>query len=174
MMSTASSRRSTDRRSRLRAQSGQATFEFVLAVIFIIVSLSALYQALHFELDAFNKISLLRFRVMDEAHENQHNQDKSFPSESMDFRPVHQLTPVLLMTQDIDPMLQYGPKSFRYRKGTKYAEPFPISSLPESEWGIFGLIQVSGDYSESGFKFRRTIAPLAPVFIVQYPDPNDQ
>lgn len=169
MTRTASSRRSTE-----RGQSGQATFEFVLALIFIIVSLSALYQALHFELDAFNKISLLRFRVMDEAHENQHNQEKSFPSEPMDFRPLYQLTPVLLMTQDVDPTLQYGPKSFRYRKGTKFAEPLPISALPESEWGIFGLIQVGGDYRESGFKFRRTIAPFAPVFIFQYPDPNDQ
>ena len=162
-------------RSIEQTQTGQATFEFVLAVLFIIITLSALYQALHFELDVFNKISLLRYRIMDEAHRKQAEDAKSFPSEPMDFRPLVQLTPVLLMTQDVtDPTLQYGPKSFRYRIGTKFAEPPPIQFLPENHWLIAGAIQLAGDYNEDGGRFRNLFGPTSPVWVPLYPDLGDQ
>jgi hypothetical protein len=167
-MWNASSRSSTESR-----QAGQATVEFALTLIFVIVMLSALYQALHFELDAFNRISLLRYRVMGEAHANQPDEPKSFPTELMEFRPLYELSPVLLMTQTIDdPTLQYGPKKFRFRKGTHYTEPLPISALPDSSLLLGGMI-ISGitgtnEYKEDSRRFRDNIRDTSPAWIAGY------
>jgi len=159
------------------AQVGQGTFEFALVILFVVIMLSALYQALHFELDVFNRISLLRFRVMQDAHDNQYDRVKGFPTESMDFRNISDLTPVLLMTQSVDSTLQYGPKSVRYRVGTKYTEPFPISALPEGGLVLGGVIIIgvgTSEYKENSRRFRDHIRQAAPVFIAQYPDLGDQ
>ncbi|HYH09653.1 MAG TPA: hypothetical protein VEK11_21570 [Thermoanaerobaculia bacterium] len=165
-MPSDSSRRSTE-----RAEAGQATFEFALALLFLIVMLSVFYQALHFELDAFNRISLLRFKVMQQAHANQPGQAKRYATEVMDFRPVGELTPVLLMFQPIDPTLQYGPKTFHYRKGTKFTEPQPIALLPENEFGL-GLMIVAGvgtsEYRENAPRFRDRFRQTSPVWIPGY------
>jgi hypothetical protein len=159
------------------AQAGQGTFEFALVILFVVIMLSALYQALHFELDVFNRISLLRFRIMQDAHDKQYDRVKSFPTESMDFRNISDLTPVLLMTQSSDSTLQYGPKSLRYRVGTKYTEPFPISALPEGGLVLGGVIIIgvgTSEYKENSRRFRDHIRQGAPLFIAQYPDLGDQ
>jgi hypothetical protein len=154
-------------------QTGQATFEFALALLFFIVMVSLLYQGLHFELDAFNRISLLRYRVMADAHDNQPDEEKSYPAEEIEFRPVYELTPVLLMTQDVDPTLQYGPKTFRYRKGARYTEPQPIATLPEGEfelslWIILGIPLGTNEYKQDSRRFRDNIRITSPVWVPAY------
>jgi hypothetical protein len=156
------------------SQSGQATFEFGLTLIFVIVMLSALYQALHFELDAFNRVSLLRYNVMQQAHDNQPGEKKAFVVETMDFQPLYKLTPVLLMTQmGEDPTRQYGPKRLHFRKGTKYTEPLPITLLPENG-GLFGLggVIIAGlgtsEYNEDSRRFRDNVRDSSWLWIPGY------
>lgn len=160
-------------RSSTRAlQTGQATFEFALTLVFVIVMLSALYQALHFELDAFNRISLLRYNVMQQAHDNQPDEKKAFVVETMDFQPLYKLTPVLLITQmGADPTQQYGPKRLHFRKGTKYTEPPPISLLPENGAVLGGLIVVglgTSEYREESRRFRDNISGSSGLWIPAY------
>lgn len=166
-------RNASSRSSTRRGEAGQATIEFALMLIFVIVMLSALYQALHFELDAFNRISLLRYRVMAAAHANQPDEAKSFPTEIMEFRHLNDLSPVLLMTQTIDdPNLQYGPKKFRFRKGTHYTEPPPISALPDSSFVLGGMIITgvlgTSEYQEDSRRFRDNIRDTSPAWIAAY------
>jgi hypothetical protein len=157
---------------RCALQAGQATFEFALMLLFVIVMLSALYQALHFELDAFNRISLLRYKVMQEAHDNQPSEAKTFVIETMEFQPIYKLTPVLLITQmGDDPSRQYGPKRLHFRKGTKYTEPLPISLLPENG-AVLGLLIVAGvgtnEYKEDSRRFRDNIRGTSGVWVPAY------
>jgi hypothetical protein len=121
---------------------------------------------------------------MQDAHDKQYDRVKSFPTESMDFRNISDLTPVLLMTQSSDSTLQYGPKSLRYRVGTKYTEPFPISALPPVSdepllkgaalGGAIILGVGTSEYKENSRRFRDHIRQGAPLFIAQYPDLGDQ
>lgn len=45
---------------RRRTEQGQAAVEFVLAMIFVIATAAVLFQALHFELDVFNRSMVAR------------------------------------------------------------------------------------------------------------------
>ena len=162
-------RRSTDCRSG-RAQRGQVVVEFALVLFILVAAIAGFYQALHFELDVFNRINLLRYNVMRKAHNDQPGTTKAFPSESMTFRTVDQLLPFEVPLQIVDPTLAYGPKRFVYRQGTKYADPL---SYFHGSLTIGGLLLI-GDFNQDGRRLRENMDPVLRASIVAYPDFNDQ
>ena len=108
-----------------KRQRGQAAFEFVFAMLWIIALASVLFQALHFELDVFNKMNTLRFKVFKDARENQPTTSYRTINQSIQGKPLSDLTGYRVPFQTVDQSLKYGPKRFYVNCGTKsVAGPF--------------------------------------------------
>lgn len=102
-----------------RRQSGQAAFEFVFAMLWIICLASVLFQAMHFELDVFNKMNTLRYNVFKVARENQNTTAYRTINQSIQGKPLSDLTGYRVPFQTTDQSLFYGPKKFYVGCGTK-------------------------------------------------------
>lgn len=100
-------------------QRGQAAFEFVFAMLWIIALASVLFQALHFELDVFNKMNTLRYEAFKEARENQNTTAYRTINKSAQGKPLSDLTGYQVPFQTVDQSQFYGPKKFYVGCGTK-------------------------------------------------------
>lgn len=111
------------------SQRGQAAIEFVLSLIFLIGMCAVLFQALHFELDVFNRSAIARYELFKEAREDAAETDPEEISEEIRGKDIGELVPYRIMGQNLDESLHYGPKQFRMKKGTNRWDP--ISGLHE-------------------------------------------
>jgi hypothetical protein len=100
--------------------------EFALAMLIVIAGISALYQALHFELDVFNRLLFLRQRAFVKAHEDQDSTPRTQFYASVDFKPLSEVTPVPVPFQSADPDLRFPTKQFVMQHGAKYADPLSL------------------------------------------------
>lgn len=113
------------RKERASLQKGQAAVEFVFALVFVIALASVLYQALHFELDVFNKMGILRFQAFQRMHYNNQQYDHSFEDDSqmVSFKPLRDLTSYRVILQTVDQNMKYPDKRLSYKRGTQAAIP---------------------------------------------------
>lgn len=113
------------RRTLSDSQKGQAAVEFVFALLFLIAISSVLYQALHFELDVFNKMGILRFKSFQRMHYNNNQFNNSFNNDNqmVSFKPLSQLTNYRVIFQTVSQSQKYADKRLYYKRGTKEAIP---------------------------------------------------
>jgi hypothetical protein len=166
--STATSPCATDRAR--RRQSGQVTIEFGLALLLLVVGLAALYQALHFELDAFNRLLILRQRAFHEAHLEQDKTPKTFFNVQQEFKTIGEL-PSMPFIQT-DPSLTWGPRRYYFRKGTRYYDFFDTTFMHSTGW--ITLEMTAGDLWEDSVRWRTPFTVLDGSLVVAYTDPLDQ
>ena len=105
-------------------QRGQSALEFLLALLIAISLGGLLFQALHFELDVFNRSALARHTLFEKAKQNQPGTDSELVSEEITGKRIGDL-PVRVLEQagtDIGD-LRYGPRNFRMLRGTKAWDP---------------------------------------------------
>lgn len=140
MRSNASCRRFTDRTS----QRGQVVVEFFLALLVILAGICGLYQALHFEKDVFNRLTFLREKTFREAHENQDTTLRRSYVESIDFKPLSELTPEIPFGfQNVDLGLRFPDKTYHMQAGSKYADPLYDYAYIHDKWVIFGMLHLN-------------------------------
>lgn len=109
-----------------RPQRGQAAVEFVFSLVLLLAFVAVMFQALHFELDVFNKSALLRYRTLHAAREDQETTDPTWISDiTVEGKSLRDLTFFTVPLQEIDLEQHYGPKRLVMRKGTKYWDPLP-------------------------------------------------
>ncbi len=113
------------RRRRSDSRKGQAAVEFVFALLFLIAISSVLYQVLHFELDVFNKMGILRFKSFQRMHfnNNQHNNAFNDDNQQVSFKPLSQLTNYRVIFQTVNQNQRYADKRLYYKRGTEAAVP---------------------------------------------------
>ncbi len=111
------------RRFPLDCERGQAAVEFLFAFLFILGLAAGLYQALHFELDVFNKMGQLRYKVFKEARRDQDTTQMRWVEQQIEGKQLSDLTTYDVPFQDFDSTLHYGPKFYSMRAGTKYWFP---------------------------------------------------
>lgn len=104
---------------RARSASGQAAMEFVIALVWIIALSALIFQALHFELDVFNKMGELRYRVFRTVRQNQDSTKGRMISESIEGKQLSEIVPFAVPGQYVDATLRYGPKNFYIHCGTR-------------------------------------------------------
>lgn len=120
-----------------RSQRGQAAVEFVFVLLIILGLAAVLFQAMHFELDVFNKMGMLRYRVMKEARRDQHETNMTTISNiTVQGKNLDDLTEYAPPLQDVDGSMHYGPKKLVIKRGTKYWDPIPFHSF----WAWSGLL----------------------------------
>lgn len=107
------------------SRKGQAAVEFVFALLFLIAISSVLYQVLHFELDVFNKMGILRFKSFQRMHYNnqQFNHGFNDDNQMVSFKPLSQLTDYRVIFQTVNQSSKYADKRLFYKRGTQPALP---------------------------------------------------
>lgn len=120
-----------------RRQRGQVTIEFFLALLIVLIGVSALYQALFFERDVFNRLNYLRFAAMNLVHANQENTTRTYSHVDSEFQRLADVTPYEIPMQAADTDMRYGPKALDVRYGTKYRDPV---SWVHNRWVIDGML----------------------------------
>lgn len=115
--------RSSLKPPRRPTQSGQAAVEFVLAMIVVIGLASVLFQALHFELDVYNRSNVARYIAMRAVHDNPSDKDPENVQTPIRGQDIGTLVPYSIPGQDLDSTLHYGPRNFTVRRGTKAFDP---------------------------------------------------
>lgn len=106
-----------------RPQRGQAAVEFVLCLIVVIGLASVLFQALHFELDVYNRSNLARYLALRDVHDDPSEKEPETISTEIRGEDIGTLVPYSIPGQDIDSTLHYGPRNFIVRRGTKAFDP---------------------------------------------------
>lgn len=131
-------------RQKRRTERGQAAIEFVLAMIFVIATAAVLFQALHFELDVFNRSMVARYELFREAHDNPDEREPETISKEIRGEDIGDLVPYTVPGQEIDESLHYGPRQFKMRRGSKYYDPV--------DWvhsaALFGGLLIAADHME--------------------------
>jgi len=140
---------------RRKAEGGQAAVEFVFSLLLLAAFTAVLFQALHFELDVFNKSAGLRYRSLMHARENQ---ERTEPELLRDVRAqgkdIRNLTFFTVPLQDVDLSLHYGPKRLVIRHGTRYWDPSPIHSQGAFEAALlFDHYEDSAGYIGGAFEY---------------------
>ena len=112
------------------SQKGQAAVEFVFALIFLVAISSVLYQVLHFELDVFNKMGILRFKSFQRMHFNNQQFNNGFNDDNqmVSFKPLSQLTDYRVIFQTVNQNSRYADKRLFYKRGTAPALPGGLST----------------------------------------------
>jgi hypothetical protein len=132
-----------------QTERGQAAVEFVLAFLFVLAVVSVLFQALHFELDVFNKSLLARYELLKEARQNQDDTDGHLISKEVEGKRLGDLLGFNVPFQDTDLDAKYGPKQLWTRHGTKYWDP--AGSVGHSQAVFFGLLAVDHYEDSAGY-----------------------
>lgn len=147
-------------RIRQQTERGQAAAEFVFALVILLAFVAVLFQALHFELDAFNKSALLRYKALRRARVSQYTTE---PYKVMDVlvegKPLSDLTFYTVPFQERDLSETYGPKKLVIRHGTIYWDPTPI----HAEWA-FAAATVFDHREESSGYIGRAFGALGPLY----------
>jgi len=110
-------------RTRRHSQSGQAAVEFVLALIVVIGLAGVLFQALHFELDVYNRSNLARYIALRAVHDDPSDKEPESVETPIRGEDIGTLVPYVIPGQDIDSTIHYGPRNFVVRRGTKGFDP---------------------------------------------------
>lgn len=105
------------------SQRGQAAIEFVFCLIIVIGLASVLFQALHFELDVYNRSNIARYLALRDLHENPSGREPETISKAIRGEDIGTLVPYSIPGQDVDSTLHYGPRNFTVRRGTKGYDP---------------------------------------------------
>jgi hypothetical protein len=130
---------------------GQAAMEFVVSLIWIVFLAAVLFQALHFELDVFNKMGELRYKVFHTAREDQDTTAGRMINDSIQGKDLGDLVGFTIPAQDIDSSLHYGPKTFSVFCGSK--KWFPGGDAAETALDVAIGLGLAADHMEdySGF-----------------------
>jgi hypothetical protein len=104
-------------------ESGQAAVEFVLCMLVVIGLASVLFQALHFELDVYNRSNLARYIAIQKVHDDPSDREPESVETEIQGENIGTLVPYNIPGQDIDSTLHYGPRNFVVRRGTKAFDP---------------------------------------------------
>lgn len=123
---------------RQQQERGQAAVEFVLAFMFIIALTAVLFQALHFELDVFNRSMLARYELLKEARHDQEETDGHNISKTIEGETLADLIGFEVPFQDTDTSQRYGPKQIYTRHGTKYLDP--LGDVLHEDWQFAALL----------------------------------
>lgn len=106
---------------------GQAAVEFVFALVILLAFVAVLFQALHFELDVFNKVGLLRYRALKTARQSQDKVEPYYISDiTIEGKELGDLTFYTVPFQEDDLTQHYGPKRLVVRRGTQHWDPVPF------------------------------------------------
>lgn len=134
-----------------RGARGQAAMEFVLALFWIVALAAVLFQALHFELDVFNKMGELRYKVFHTARQDQDTTSGRMISDSIQGKNLGDLVGYTIPAQEIDDSLHYGPKEFSVFCGSK--KWFPGGDAAETALDVAITAGLIADHYEdtSGF-----------------------
>jgi hypothetical protein len=134
-----------------RASRGQAAMEFVLALFWIVALAAVLFQALHFELDVFNKMGELRYKVFHTARQDQDTTSGRMINDSIQGKNLGDLVGYTIPAQEIDDSLHYGPKEFSVFCGSK--KWFPGGDGAETALDVVIGLGLAADHMEdySGF-----------------------
>lgn len=98
--------------------------EFVLVLPLLVFFIAVLYQALMFELDVYNKMGELRYKVFHRAHEEQNEiVGSELIDEQIEGEPLSEIIGFEIPGQELEADFTYGPKHFYMRRGTKSALP---------------------------------------------------
>ena len=118
------------RKEKADSQKGQAAVEFVFALIFLVAISSVLYQVLHFELDVFNKMGILRFKSFQRMHFNNQQFNNGFNDDNqmVSFKPLSQLTDYRVIFQTVNQNSRYADKRLFYKRGTQAALPAGLTT----------------------------------------------
>lgn len=118
------------RKERKDPEKGQAAVEFIFALLFLIALSMVLFQALHFELDVFNKMGILRGKSMERMRFNNQQFDNGFndDSQTVSFKPLRDLTGYRVIFQTEDQDQKYPDKRLSYKRGTAPALPGGLST----------------------------------------------
>lgn len=101
--------------------------ELVFCLLLLIAFTTAVLQALHFELDVFNKTELLRYRVLHRARQSQDTTDPEMITDTtVQGKDLSELTFYSVPLQEVDLSQHWGPKRLVIRHGTQYWDPTPI------------------------------------------------
>ena len=127
-------------------------------MIIVIAGTAALYQALHFELDVFNRLNSLRYRAMRVAHSDAFSVRREYRSVvASDFRPLSETTPIPVPFQTADLSLRYGPKRFYVRQGSLWNDQMQIhetgSFIPPTDM-VLELLSAHNEYTRLYFPMR--------------------
>lgn len=138
-------------RRRARGVRGQAAMEFVVSLIWIVFLAAVLFQALHFELDVFNKMGELRYKVFQTARQNQDTTSGRMISDTIQGKDLGDLVGFTIPAQNIDSSLHYGPKTFSVFCGSK--KWFPGGDAAETALDVAIGLGLAADHMEdySGF-----------------------
>lgn len=125
------------RLGRFRPQRGQAATELVFCLLFLAAFVAVLFQALHFELDVFNKTELLRYKALHRARQDQDTTDpETITDETVQGKNLSDLTTYTVPLQEIDTSQHWGPKRLVIRHGTKYWDPTQF----HEDWEFLALL----------------------------------
>lgn len=127
---------------RRHKQRGQAAFEFIFALLILMGMIAVLFQALHFELDVFNKTMLVRYKLLEEARKDEDETRPRMITEELEGKELGDLIPWEVPFQTAASDLKYGPKTVSWQCGTKYFFPGGDAALTGMKTGI-GLLMVA-------------------------------
>ncbi len=136
------------RKNKTDHQKGQAAVEFIFALLFLIAFSMVLFQALHFELDVFNKMGILRAKSMERMHYNNQQFNNRFDddSQTVSFKPLRDLTGYRVIFQTADQNMKYPDKRLSYKRGTAPALPGGLSTaLIATAIGCIGFFDHAED-----------------------------
>jgi len=153
----------------LRRQDGQTAVEFVFVLLFLLVITSALFQALHFELDVFNQSMLARWEFFREAHKDQ----DTTPCRSFDVafqgKRLGDLVSFDVPYQTVDQNIRYGPKKYKGERGSKYFDRLEIGGVGAHGSGSWFLILVPDHYEGTANKIDDLFQGLITALAVELP-----
>ncbi|HVT03474.1 MAG TPA: hypothetical protein VHL58_08905 [Thermoanaerobaculia bacterium] len=137
------------KRVRRRSEQGQAAVEFVLAFTFIAGLACVLFQALHFELDVFNKSLEARRDLFRQARQNEADTKLSQISNTIQGKDLSDVTSFRVLWQPTGEIgsLHFGPRQYRMLRGTKYSDP--LESL-HSAFVFAGILIVDHEEDAAG------------------------
>jgi hypothetical protein len=106
-------------------QQGQAAVEFIFAIVMLVTIAAVLFQALHFELDVFNKTMVARYELLRKARVNEISKERGPISQQIVGKWIDDVVPYRVPFQPDNLNIRYGPKYIHTECGTKYTFPLP-------------------------------------------------
>lgn len=127
----------------------------------ILIGLAAvLFQALMFELDVFNKSYLGRYELIRQARIDAPETEPDWQEYEISGEQLQELIPYPMYGESDIGDLQYGPKTLKMRKGTKYWDPLAV---PHEDWQFAAAILLLDHIEDSPVRFSDGFELLRPV-----------
>jgi hypothetical protein len=122
-----------------RSQRGQAAFEFIFAMLVLMGMIAVLFQVLHFELDIFNKTMIARYKLLEEARQDEDTTRPRMITTTIEGKAIEDLIPWTVPFQSTSGE-KYGPKEVYWKCGTQYLFPGGEAGLTGFKVGIGALM----------------------------------